>query len=266
MPGPIVLWPREVTIRNSASKVTVEFVSDFPRLREQVNLYKIFDMAFRGRVISAQSDSGRHRVVLSAEDRSALEIKKAANRVVSALTLIHPQEPAPNLTMALGWHFYPGTREHTTLGRLERDAKWNGDTAAVSNLADRVKHLLSAHSLYATAASVVYVDSSKHLAFALAEGAAQALGGVPMIACQKTDPTVKQHDSDDPLDFDTTVGQISGGVTIPTGTIPEPVLVVDDLYRSGGTILEVTRCLHERGVSRVFCLTAAKTPQFHRKT
>ena len=180
--------------------------------------------------------------------------------------MVHQDPASPDISFALGWNFWPGTKEHTTVGELEARAKWKDDQLATHNLVDRMNRLVDAHDELRATRSIVFVRSTKALSSNLAEGVAQALGGVSVIPCEKANSSLRQSSSEDPMDYQELRDRMKDELTLDPSRLRDPVLIVDDLYRSGSTILEVCRCVREHGINRVFCLTAAKTVQFHQQT
>lgn len=265
MSGPIILWPREIQLVDSGNSLTVTFRTDFESLRWGVNLEQFVSRAFEGYLPRVGSANGQHWVEFRVRGES-LRLKHRVNRIFSALTLVHPEKDAPDVAMALGWNFFPGTREHTAVGDLEKRAKWSNDSEAIDSLVQRALRLVQAHDQLRQARSIVRVQSSKPFAERFAAGVAAGLGGLPVTVCHKRDFRIHQSSSDEALDYEALRRQAAGNYDIEASHCFEPVLILDDLYRSGATVLEVTKCLRAQGIKQVFLLTIAKTVQFHRQT
>ncbi len=262
--APIVLWPREVVLTELSGILQVSFKTDFPFLRREVDLCSVFENAFIDSRVAAQTIDGTHLVRIQTDADISI-MKRRANRIVSALCLIHDDGVGPSIAFSLGWNFIHGTRERTRVGELELRAKWHGDAEATRLLVERTVRLVLAHDALRSAGSIMCFTSSKQLASTLAEAVASGIG-VPLMGCEKLDRTRQQHAATDALDFNAIVDGAVGNFRLPPEAIREPVLIIDDLYRTGGSILEVTKCLHDRGVSQVFSVTAVKAVKFYRQT
>lgn len=86
------------------------------------------------------------------------------------------------------------------------------------------------------------------------------------VQCVRMTASRPQHKANNPMDFAATFAAADGTQSLPLGEIHGPILVVDDLWRTGGTMAEVTRCLRNMSLQPDFGIAVAKTPQFHRKT
>ena len=187
--------------------------------------------------------------------------------VLSALTVHRASaEDAPDLSMSLGWHTIPGLGiKRTELGEMEYLAKWSGDEPSTDGLCERIVRLLAQHRMLGRARTVVACPSQYQLTLRLSAAAANALGA-RLVVATKIDPSRRQLVQDEAAtSFHEAFDGPRANIRVQVDNVVEPVLIIDDVYSSGGTIAEVTRCLRTGGFSRVYSLTATKTVTSHRQ-
>ena len=67
------------------------------------------------------------------------------------------------------------------------------------------------------------------------------------------------------LSFEDLLERRKDTITVDAQRLSAPVLIVDDIHGSGGTIREITRRLRAIGAEQVFALTVTKTLRHHRE-
>lgn len=221
-------------------------------------------MALGSKRVSVRSIGGTHSVRYYGPSREDAE--RTLGRLFCGLILHNATDPDfPDFAAAMGWRAAPGSDQRTEIGNLEYRAKWLGDEAAIEQLISKLVKFVVGHPILSRSATVVAMPSSKSLVSRLATAVAAALGADVVVGA-KTDPGRVQHGEREGKDFVSSYEAARGTIQLPSAPVISPALIVDDLFQSGGSISEVTRCLRRQGVRQVYSVTAVKTPWMCRQT
>ena len=152
------------------------------------------------------------------------------------------------------------------LARLIQLLKYHGERALAQDLAALLMETLTGEGLEGEIAGITFVPMSPKRArargFNQAELLARHLGrriGVPVFpALRKTRETPPQEALSRPERLLSLVGAFA-----PQGRPARcgSVLLVDDVYTTGATVVECSRALKAAGYERVFVVTLARTPR-----
>jgi adenine/guanine phosphoribosyltransferase-like PRPP-binding protein len=260
--APLICWATAVVYNPADGSVTFAIdVSIKPEVVERILARAVGDL------VRANPIPGTNRWVAVPKARLAPDDVESAIAALSALTIIRASgDDVPVLAMALGWHTVFGSGgNRTELGELEYRAKWAGDAVATTTVCERFVDLLRKHKMLSRSKTVVACPSEHQLAIRLAAAAATVLGG-SLVVASKIDPQKRQFQQDDvATSVEEALAGPRGNIILPDQPVLDPVLIVDDLYSSGGTIAEVTRCLRAKGINRIYSLTVTKTATSHRR-
>ena len=245
----------------------VAFSSEHPQLRVEARMVEdALSRAFDGHAVRLQaSEQGRHNLHIAGLD---MEREPRARTVLNAAHIFHTDgDECPDLCLALDWQVEPlkeGGFKRTRTGEIEHRAKWERDSAAMREAMWMLHALVRAHRDLGRAARIVAPPSRYGLASRLANGLGERLDA-PVLKATKTKRIPSQRDSGE-QDFDTCCERQVGTIEVQARSLFGSVLVVDDLYYSGGTIRELTRQCRALGAKRILALTVTKSRRHHRQT
>lgn len=153
-------------------------------------------------------------------------------------------------------HEDPNQWANTPTGELIGRGKYAGFAKEGQELAGKLASVVARHPIYRAADAIVMVPSSKNkFGERLAEVVAKT-AGKPFIrtsAAHLTRPEAKNANDDDRAD-------LSHEFTIPEEHARGRVLiVVDDVYKTGGTMRAVAGAAHAAGAAAVLGLVGART-------
>ena len=156
----------------------------------------------------------------------------------------------------------------TRIGKMVNRAKsysfTTGNKPAAKELAAKYLFWLKRHPLYMRADALIAAPpGNKEKAFDLPEFVAHEICselGVRVIVCEKTKTTLPQKDiGDDPKELEE---NLRGSYKIEGDLSGKTILVIDDIYKSGGTVKELVRACREAGATTVLSLVATKTAKY----
>lgn len=262
---PYVLKPWDVEVSPEPGGLRVAFLSEKPQLR--VDSYVLEDAiscAFDGRTVRVgESDQGRHSLHIAG---LGMEQKGRVGTVLSVAHIFHTDGyECPDLCLALDWQKQPeDPNTRTTTGEREYRAKWKGDTVSASMIAGMLYRIMRAHGALSRANRVIAPPSSYALAGRLADRLGERLG-IPVLEARKKTHAPGQSTSGE-RDFHALCERQAGMIEVLAPVISGSVLIVDDLYGSGGTIRALTSRLRALGAERILALTVTKRLKHHRQT
>jgi DNA-binding CsgD family transcriptional regulator len=188
----------------------------------------------------------------------------AEDAVVTFLSRPHPRQlPGPwNTGWALGFHsqFAGADWNRSETGEMAYRLKYQGDLSVLPLLVEQAIALIADHPELVQVNAVVPVPPSVPRANDPVSSFAKALAqklGLPylpvLVKSRQTAPQKEMH----------TLAQkqsnVAGAFTIQAPVKGKRLLVVDDLYDSGATLLEIQRHLSRAGAVKVNVLTLTRT-------
>ena len=158
--------------------------------------------------------------------------------------------------------------QQTRIGKLVNKAKsyspTTGSKPAAQELAERFDYWLVRHPRYKMADVVIPAPpGNPEKAFDLPEFVARHIANefeMELISCTKTRETTAQKNVGD--NEDSLQANVREAFAIPQDLTGKTVLIIDDIYRSGETIRELTRACRAAGAATMLSLTATKTAKF----
>ena len=225
--------------------------------------------AFDGRTVRVgESDQGRHSLHIAGLD---MEQEWRVRAVLSVAHIFHQDgdevdgDECPDLCLALDWQKQPeDPNTRTTTGEREYRAKWERDTFSTGKIAGMLYRVVQMHSALNSANQVIAPPSSYAFAGQLADRLGERLG-IPVLEARKKTHAPGQSTSGE-RDFHALCEQQVGMTEVLAPTISGSVLIVDDLYGSGGTIRALTSRLRALGAERILALTVTKSRRHHSQT
>ena len=261
---PYVLKPKDIEVRPEQGGLHVAFSSEHPQLRVEARMVEdALSRAFDERVVRLRaSEQGRHHLHIAGLDK---EQEGRVRAVLSVAHIFHTDgDECPDLCLALDWQMNPNPWVRTEAGESEYRAKWDGDPTAARQAAWMLYRIVRLHAEMRAASHVTAPPSSHAFAGWLAGDLAKRLG-VPKRGTVKTRRIQGQIASGE-RDFDILCERQAGTIEVQARSLAGSVLVVDDLYSSGGTIRELTRQCRALGAKRIFALTVTKSRRHHSQT
>ena len=261
---PYVLKPRDIEVRPERGGLHVAFSSERPQLRVDAHMVEeALSRAFDGRTVRVRSsEQGRHHLHIGGLD---VEQEERVRAVLGVAHLFHTDgDECPDLCLALDWQVNPNPWVRTEAGEIEYRAKWIGDPAAARQAAWMLYRIVRLHAGMRAASHVIAPPSSHDFAGWLAGNLAKRLG-VPKWGTVKARTMQGQRASGE-RDFQTLCERQMGAIEIQDNDLSGSVLIVDDLYYSGGTIREITRQCRALGAERILTLTVTKSRRHHSQT
>lgn len=158
--------------------------------------------------------------------------------------------------------------QRTRMGKMVRKAKsyspTTGSKPAARELAEKYSFWLERHPRYLTATAVIAAPpGNMDKTFDLPEFVAQELSihfGLKLVSTTKVRATLPQKDVGD--DLTALASNVEGSYAVNQDLHGMTVLVIDDIYRSGSTLKELTRACREAGAETVLSLSATKTAKY----
>lgn len=267
---PYVLKPWDVEVSPEPGGLHVEFSSEKPQLRvDSCVIEDAISCAFDGRTVRVgESDQGRHSLHIAGLD---MEQEWRVRAVLSVAHIFHQDgdeadgDECPDLCLALDWQKQPeDPNTRTTMGEIEYRAKWERDTFSASKIEGMLYRLVQMHSALNSANQVIAPPSSYELAGRLAERLGERLG-ILVLETRKKTHALGQSTTEE-REFHALCERQMGMIEVLAPSISGSVLIVDDLYGSGGTIRALTSRLRALGAERILALTVTKRLKHHRQT
>lgn len=262
---PYVLKPRDIEVRPERGGLHVAFSSEKPQLRvNQQSLEWALSSAFDGHEVRVQpSEQGRHHLHIGELD---VEQEERVRAVLGVAHLFHTDgDECPDLCLALDWQKKPeDPNTRTTTGEIEYHAKWEGDTFSTGKIAGMLYRIVRAHGALSRVNQIIASPSSYALAGQLADRLGERLG-IPVLEARKKTHAPGQSTTEE-RDFHALCERQVGMIEVLAPAISGSVLIVDDLYGSGGTIRALTSRLRALGAERILALTVTKSLTHHRQT
>ena len=262
---PYVLKPRDIEVRPERGGLRAAFSSEKPQLRiNQQSLEWALSRAFDGRTVRVRSsEQGRHHLHIGGLD---VEQEERVRTVLGVAHLFHTDgDECPDLCLALDWQKKPeDPNTRTTTGEREYRAKWKGNTVSAAIIAGMLYRIMRAHGALSRVNRVIAPPSSYALAGQLADRLGERLG-IPRLEARKKTHAPGQSTSGE-RDFHALCERQVGMIEVLAPAISGSVLIVDDLYGSGGTIRALTSRLRALGAERILALTVTKRLKHHRQT
>ena len=185
--------------------------------------------------------------------------------VLSVAHIFHTDgDECPDLCLALDWQMNPNPWVRTGAGAIEHRAKWIGDPAATRQAAWMLYRIVRLHGALNSANQVIAPPSSYALAGRLAERLGERLEILVLKTRKKTH--APGQSTTEEREFHALCERQMGMIEVLAPAISGSVLIVDDLYGSGGTIRALTSRLRALGAERILALTATKSLKHHRQT
>ncbi len=249
-------------MRQQDGGIRATFSSEKTPLRCPEELERAFGLAFAGHYIQLGTEpSGRHYVFIR-----GLNNMGRAQILMNALHLIHTDgEECPDASLALGWHLDPegDCWSRTKIGDLVNRSKHKNDEDSRIELGNQLATVVQEHGAMKEVDSIITPPSDHSLAGLLAKRVGEHLG-VPVLEAKRGRPVRKQSDDKD-LEFEVLYRRQIDTIIIPTIEFMSSVLIVDDVYGTGGTSHEIMRQLRSQLVDRIFVVTATKTRRNHQQ-
>ncbi|MEX0629314.1 MAG: phosphoribosyltransferase family protein [Chloroflexota bacterium] len=145
--------------------------------------------------------------------------------------------------------------KNTPIGQLFHDAKYGGDTAAGKALARELHAFISTHPDYASAEAIVAVPS--HTPARFSERLARAVGRMSALPVVVSDEAAGEGRAVKGLDDGERAVQLFR--LDPNAVHGKQVIVMDDMVRSGRTLVAVGEAASNAGAARVVGLAAVRT-------
>ena len=262
---PYVLKLRDIEVRPERRGLHVAFSSERPHLGVEAHMVEdAFSRAFDERAVRLRaSEQGRHNLHIAGLD---MEQEGRVRAVLNTAHIFHADEngECPDLCLALDWQMNPNPWVRTEAGEIEYRAKWDDDPAAARQAAWMLYRIVQLHAEMRAASHVVAPPSSHAFAGWLAGNLAKRLG-VPKRETAKA-RRIQEQSASGERDFDILCERQVGTIEVQASSLSGSVLVVDDLYYSGGTIREITRQCRALGAKRILALTVTKSRRHHSQT
>lgn len=220
--------------------------------------------AFDGHAVRLrESEQERHRLHIAG---LGLEQQGRVRAVLSVAHLFHTDgDECPDLCLALDWQKKPEDRyTRTPVGEIEKLAKWEGDAFSTARIAGMLYRIVQMHGALSRVNQVIAPPSSYTLAGQLADRLGERLA-IPVLEARKRTYAPGQSTTEE-RDFHALCERQMGMIEVLAPAISGDVLIVDDLYGSGGTIRALTSRLRALGAERILALTVTKSLTHHRQT
>lgn len=167
-----------------------------------------------------------------------------------------------DVSVALSLNFEDGVEEHTIIGKLEKNAKYDNDEKALVLLAEVVDKFIISSTMYANADYIIAIPPTKEGTDNLPTKVIKKLTnftGKDVSGCARwTSKTVslKNADGADKLEMISHSGfELDENLNLQG----KSVVLVDDLYMSGITLQYVAMKLKEAGAGKVYGLCFVKS-------
>ena len=157
---------------------------------------------------------------------------------------------------------------HTEMGRILNQAKsydmMSGDRLAAMRLAEQFVDWIQWHPKYRSADAVVAPPAGNpNKKFDLPSLLASQIAGTLGMAHVESRKTKETHPQKDVGENQEELAEnVHGSMVVEEDLSGRIALVVDDLYKSGATVCELTRACKAAGASAVLALTATKAAKF----
>lgn len=204
---------------------------------------------------SHQSNYNHSRLFLSGVPRA---VRQTANLLKDVLTMTSREHL--DFALALDWYKVPDPEvdpnrwANTSSGELVNRAKYRSHSPSGRELADHMADLIERHPLLEAANSIITVPGHRADGTSFGEKLARAVAhraDKPVVETQCPNgprPQQKEESARNLLDEFEIPDILSGGV-----------IIVDDVYRTGGSMDSVAAAAKEAGARRVFGLAAVRT-------
>ena len=219
-----------------------------------------------------ESEQGRHGLHIGG---LGTEQEERVRTVLSAVHIFHTdgdmdRDECPDACLALDWHTDPESGSPpntlTEIGQSRNRAKWGPNLDAAIDMAKRMQTVVQAHSAMSEACYIAAPPSTAGFAAWLAHTLGYCMN-IPVISSKNIGEFSSQRDaSAEGVDFDELCKRRQGTILVWTLELSGSVLIIDDLYYSGGTIRELTRQCRALGAERILALTVTKSLKHHRQT
>lgn len=148
--------------------------------------------------------------------------------------------------------------EYTDAGRVEHAAKTNQDARSIDALADVFAKIINAHPTLLRSDIITAVPARPSSAFHLPARLVDALGA-KLQRSVGLDITKIEHPKLKTLPIEEKIKTLEKAFTLRGDVRDKSVLIIDDLYQSGVTLLSMARFLKQNGASDVFALACVKS-------
>jgi hypothetical protein len=163
--------------------------------------------------------------------------------------------------VALGWSYEMdedgNSLGRTPIGEIEYRAKWKEDIGAREQACSAFEIVVEAATFFQGTETVLVPESSRSLSEALGRSVALHLGA-RFESAAKRDSNRRQLTSDESAPFGEAFADSRNSWSVRRN-IAGPVLIVDELVRTGATISELARCLEEQDSNPVSFLSLVKS-------
>lgn len=266
---PYTIRPQDIEVRPEAAGIYVTFRSEAPYRPEHAwRFAQAFSRAFDTEVEIGLEDEQRYASIKGLDMTHAARVRT----VMNALHIVHTDdsEECPDTCLALDWHMAPESGSPVTsatkIGQLRNLAKQNTPNPKASvTLADKMYAVIQAHHEMSNANYVTYSPSN----IAFSNWLAQTLGywmSIPVLTTEDTREISSQRAASDAgMSFEELCERRKDTIRVRANDLSGSVLIVDDLYRSGGTIREITRQCRALGAECILALPVTKSLTDHHR-
>lgn len=216
---------------------------------------------------SIQANNARHIVgeLREAADQQREQAETVLFLLKTSVTIADQADASHALRVHDAKDEESGNWLHSDIGKLVRQAKsydqdWHaGDQQAATHLADELRDWIEAMSPYAAADVMIPAPSSNpnktyDLPAFIAERLTASMSR-PLVRIRSSN-TAPQKDLSEKEKL--SVNQLARCYTVEGDVRGRTVLVIDDIYESGGTVEAMTQVLRAEGARAVLSLTATK--------
>ncbi len=270
---PYTIRPQGVEIRPDADGLYVAFHSEPPYRPEQAGRFaQSFSRAFDTEVEIGVVE-GEHRYAsIKGLDMTQ---EKRVRTVMDALHIVHVVhaddiEECPDICLALDWHMDPNSGSSPTsatkIGQLRNSAKREiPDRNAAVTLANTMYKVIRAHCEMKNVKYIASPPSSIEFAGWLAHTLGYWMN-VLVLDTEENGMISSQQDAFNQGEkFEKLCERRKDTISIQADALSGSVLIVDDLYGSGGTIREITRQCRTLGAERILAMPVTKSLNTHHR-
>ena len=267
---PYTIRPQGLEVRPEADGVYVAFRSEAPYRSEQAwRFQQSFSRAFDTEVEVGLVEGEQRYASIRGLDMTQ---EKRVHTVMNALHIVHTDdsEECPDICLALDWHMDPKSgsppTNATKIGQLRNLAKRETpERNAAITLANAMYDVIQAHNEMRSVKYITAPPSSIDFATWLAHTLGYWMG-LSVLETEDVGKAVSQQDAFSQGEkFEELCERRMGTITVRADTLPGSVLIVDDLYGSGGTIREITRQCRALGAERILALPVTKSLNTHHR-
>lgn len=213
------------------------------------------------REVEVQIGAEPYSILLSSRQSEHAEPTRAFLDLLRSSVTIEDEADASH---ALGLHWFADIKERSQLGDLVEQAKDYGldnpsDPQAARRIQQASLNWLTMHSLFASADAVAAIPGTQFKEFDLPAAIATVISGrfgMQRIQLRSRNQTPQKGQAGPRT---SRARSLSAMMHADRAALGKRVLLIDDLYRSGDTMMAGTNALRRAGATAVFCLALTKT-------